>query len=152
QKELDDLLKQLRAKETKLREAGLENKDGKEVSTLPSSIEQALRKGPGDRNDQTFNELVKFYKEKEPDYIGLVQTHKKAKQARDGYVNAIPQVMVMEDMAKPRDTFMLIRGAYDKKGDKVTATVPAVLLPLPADAPHNRLALAHWLVDPNHPL
>src|SRR5262249_4632845 len=47
---------------------------------------------------------------------------------------------------------MLIRGAYDKKGDMVTATVPAVLLPLPADAPHNRLALAHWLVDPNHPL
>src|SRR5437773_3196141 len=60
--------------------------------------------------------------------------------------------MVMEDMPKPRDTFILVRGAYDKKGDKVSATVPAVLLPLPAEAPPSRLALARWLVDPDHPL
>src|SRR5207253_8847898 len=98
------------------------------------------------------NELVTFYKDKEPDYVALLQRHKKARQARDGYASAIPQVMVMEDAGKPRDTFILVRGAYDKKGDKVTAAVPAVLLPAPADAPPNRLALARWLVDPAHPL
>jgi hypothetical protein len=30
--------------------------------------------------------------------------------------------------------------------------VPSVLPPLPKDAPPNRLALAEWLVNPNHPL
>src|SRR5205807_2738476 len=64
----------------------------------------------------------------------------------------VPTAMVMQEMAKPRDTFLLIRGQYDKKGEKVTAGVPAFLPPLPKDAPPNRLGLARWLVDPAHPL
>jgi hypothetical protein len=60
--------------------------------------------------------------------------------------------MVMQEMPTPRDTFILIRGQYDKKGDKVTADVPATLPPLPKDAPHNRLGLAKWLVSNDHPL
>jgi hypothetical protein len=58
----------------------------------------------------------------------------------------------MAELPKPRDTFVLIRGQYDKKGEKVTAAVPAALGTLPKDAPSNRLGLAKWLVDPNHPL
>ncbi|MBI1831816.1 MAG: DUF1549 domain-containing protein, partial [Planctomycetes bacterium] len=60
--------------------------------------------------------------------------------------------MVMQDAPKPRDTFMLIRGEYNKKGAKVAAGVPAFLPPLPKDAPNNRLGLARWLTDPSHPL
>jgi len=60
--------------------------------------------------------------------------------------------MVMEEIGKPRDTFILIRGAYDKPGEKVTANTPAVLPPLSADLPRNRLGLARWLVDPANPL
>ena len=33
-----------------------------------------------------------------------------------------------------RDTYLLIRGAYDKPGEKVEPGVPAVLPPLPAGA------------------
>ena len=39
----------------------------------------------------------------------------------------------------PRDAFILVRGEYDKKGDQVSAGVPAVFPPLPAGAPTNRL-------------
>ena len=61
--------------------------------------------------------------------------------------------MVMEEMPKPRDCFVLIRGQYDKPGDKVTRRAcPAALPPLPAGQPMNRLGLARWLVDPAHPL
>src|SRR5207342_1604136 len=65
---------------------------------------------------------------------------------------AIPTTMVAKEMEKPRETFMLVRGEYDKKGDKVEPGVPAILPPLPAGAPTNRLGLAQWLVDPGHPL
>ena len=66
--------------------------------------------------------------------------------------NKIPSTMVMSEMAAPRDTFVLMRGAYDKPGDKVTPAVPSFLPPMPADAPRNRLGLARWLVDPGNPL
>ncbi len=60
--------------------------------------------------------------------------------------------MVMQEMAKPRDTFLLMRGQYDHPGEKVSADVPAFLPPLPKDAPHNRLGLAKWLVSKEQPL
>lgn len=65
---------------------------------------------------------------------------------------SIPTTMVMEEREKQRDTFLLIRGQYDHLGEKVTCGVPAMLPPLPAGVPANRLALARWLVAPNHPL
>ena len=58
----------------------------------------------------------------------------------------------MEEMEPRRDTFRLIRGAYDVPGEKVSPGVPAVLPPLPEGQENNRLAFARWLVDPEHPL
>jgi hypothetical protein len=63
-----------------------------------------------------------------------------------------PTVMVMAESPKAKDTHMLIRGAYDKKGDKVGPGVPSILPPLPDGAPANRLGLARWMVDPANPL
>ncbi len=65
---------------------------------------------------------------------------------------SFPTVMVMDEMDPPRETFRLIRGAYDVHGERVTPSVPAILPPLPEGAEANRLAFARWLVDPEHPL
>jgi hypothetical protein len=65
---------------------------------------------------------------------------------------AIPTTMIAKEVDKPRETVMLMRGEYDKKGDKVAPGVPAILPPFPKDAPTNRLGLAEWLTDPRHPL
>jgi len=65
---------------------------------------------------------------------------------------AIPVTMVAKEMDKPRETFMLARGEYDKKGDAVEPGLPSILPPLPPGVPTNRLGLAKWLVDPSHPL
>ncbi len=67
-------------------------------------------------------------------------------------LESFPTVMVMQERATPRDTFVLIRGAYDRAGDKVSPGVPSVLPPLPAGCDNNRLGLAKWLVDPSNPL
>jgi len=66
--------------------------------------------------------------------------------------DSFPTVMVMEEMEPRRDTFQLIRGAYDVPGEKVSPGVPAVLPPLAAGQENNRLAFARWLVGPEHPL
>jgi Protein of unknown function (DUF1553)/Protein of unknown function (DUF1549)/Planctomycete cytochrome C len=72
----------------------------------------------------------------------------KASQGRRVYRTAL----VMQEMATPRETHILMRGAYDKPAAEVTAGVPAALPPLSPDLPCNRLGLARWLVDPTNPL
>jgi hypothetical protein len=63
----------------------------------------------------------------------------------------IPRVMIMRD-DKPRDTFTLERGEYLKPKDKIPFATPA-FLPTPSkDSPPNRLGLARWLFQPDHPL
>jgi len=75
-----------------------------------------------------------------------------ARKALRDHEGQILVTMVMEERPQPRDTFLLIRGAYDRYGEKVAPGVPSSLPGLPAGAPPNRLALARWLVDPSNPL
>jgi len=151
-KKYDEFAKGVIATETKLRDAGMVKKDGVLVSTLPQVIESSLRKGPNDRTEANFHELIKFFQDKEKDYVGRLQSLLKLKKERDAVNKSVVRVMIMEDMAKPRDTFILARGTYDKPGAKADIGVPSILLPLPENAPKNRLALAQWLVDPRQPL
>ena len=65
---------------------------------------------------------------------------------------AIPTALVMKELPQPRKTFVMIRGAYDKPGDQVTAATPASLPGMARDLPRNRLGLARWLTDPVNPL
>jgi Protein of unknown function (DUF1553)/Protein of unknown function (DUF1549)/Planctomycete cytochrome C len=60
--------------------------------------------------------------------------------------------MVMEEIAKPRETHVLIRGSHNVKGALVSAGVPKSLHPLTPNQPADRLALARWLVDSRNPL
>jgi hypothetical protein len=71
---------------------------------------------------------------------------------RQRFIETLPTVMVMQERPTPRDTFILLRGAYDRPGDRVSPGVPAVLPTLPAGSPNNRLGFAKWLVDPSNPL
>jgi mono/diheme cytochrome c family protein len=61
--------------------------------------------------------------------------------------------MVVRERSRPRDTRLFIKGDFTRLGDPVGPGVPKVLPPLGSSAsPPNRLDLAHWLVDPKHPL
>ena len=88
-----------------------------------------------------------------PDDIKDLYKRKKDLQKEKAELeSAIPSVMVMAEMKRPRETFVLGRGDYRNKTEKVDPGVPAFLPPLPAGAPPDRLGLARWLVDPSHPL
>jgi hypothetical protein len=68
--------------------------------------------------------------------------------------NPISTVMVMQDVPKMRQTFVLDRGQYTSpmKDNPVNPGVLSALPPLPAEAPQNRLGMAQWLVQKEHPL
>ncbi len=74
------------------------------------------------------------------------------RQAKAALQKSLPNVMVMQEVPKLRETHVLMRGEYSKKGEKVQAGVPAFLPPLPPGAPVNRLGFAKWLVAPEQPL
>lgn len=60
--------------------------------------------------------------------------------------------LVMQDMDKPRDTYILKRGNFLDPTERVEPGIPAILPPLPKDVPANRLGLARWLVSRDNPL
>jgi hypothetical protein len=153
----DAVVKKVQPIETKLRDAAAtKDKDGNYASTLPVVIESALRKGPGGRADQNNDELIKHFKDKEPEYVKLLGEMRKARQVLDAANQAIARVMVMADQPTPRETFILTRGDYSKKEGKVLPGVPSFGPSTTVDGlgkePQNRLALAKWITSKENPL
>ncbi len=81
-----------------------------------------------------------------------VATLSAAQQRLDELRKAIPPTMIMQDQPQPRESFILVRGEYDKPSGKVSANTPSYLPPLDESLPRNRLGLARWLVAPSNPL
>jgi hypothetical protein len=73
-------------------------------------------------------------------------------EQRQQLEKTLPTTLVARELDKPRPAYILKRGEYDQKGEKVERNTPASLPPMPADLPHNRLGFARWLVSENHPL
>ncbi|MDB6152688.1 MAG: hypothetical protein JWL90_1141, partial [Chthoniobacteraceae bacterium] len=119
---------------------------------IPDKVKATLATAPAQRNEEQKKALTEYYLASDPALIAAKKQADETKAAREALERDTPRTMVMRDRAKPRDTFILVKGAYDKFAEKVEPGTPAVLPPLPADAPPNRLALARWLVSPEHPL
>ncbi|HET6572920.1 MAG TPA: DUF1553 domain-containing protein [Fimbriiglobus sp.] len=58
---------------------------------------------------------------------------------------------VMAEKPGAPEAYVLNRGQYDQRRDKVGAATPSALPPM-GDLPHNRLGLAKWLLRADHPL
>ena len=72
-------------------------------------------------------------------------------QEREQVDRDIATTMVMEPSVPRRQAFVLQRGSFQDKGDPVSPDVPTILPPLRTER-RDRLALAQWLTDPDHPL
>lgn len=126
-----------------------------EVDQLASHYPiQVLLTSPGKRSREAANQLRAYYlKHESPNPMrDAFQEWTSLQLQRVELVEDIPTVMVMKEMEKPRDTHVLGRGDYTQKLEKVSPGVPAMLPPLPAGSPANRLTLARWLVSGDHPL
>jgi mono/diheme cytochrome c family protein len=132
---------------------GTDSKDPHGKQSLPEKVREILALEPSQREEQQSTELRAHYRGKVSPIVKRwkeeIASLKKSQEELD---KQIPSSMVMQELDKARDTFLLMRGQYDKPGEKVSAGVPAALGYLPEDAPANRLGLAQWLVQSDHPL
>lgn len=119
------------------------------------AFKQLIDVPPSDRSTAQNATIARHFSEQfAPEYTQLQQELAKQETEKQKYKKEIPTVMVMEELPDARPTYVLKRGQYDKP-DKDQPVEPAVpdFLPQPKSAlPQNRLGLARWLVDPNHPL
>ena len=124
------------------------------VLALPDSVSRLAQLPSARRTPAQATKLREcFLDQYAPD--ALRAAHKEVldlRAERDRMIDSFPTVMVMQDSPTPRETHVLLRGAYDRPGERVDPGVPSVLPPLPSGAPQNRLGLAKWLVDPSNPL
>ena len=134
---------------------------GKRVADLPTGLQKLVRaKHPKKWTDAEHERIFKHWLRHI--YAGIDEIigdlDKREKQVLEDIAAAekdVPLTLVMADLDKPRDSFVMMRGQYDNPGKQVTRDVPNFLPPLPhkeAGADHNRLDLADWLVSGNHPL
>jgi hypothetical protein len=125
-------------------------------STLLRPISEGVRTAlavPAEQRSDTQRKIAtEYYLGTIPAYLIAKREADSARQAREQAEKEIATTMIVRDLPMPRDTFVLIRGAYDKYGDKVAPGVPNVLPALPPGSLPNRLALAQWLTSPDHPL
>jgi hypothetical protein len=117
------------------------------------AIRQILAKAEDARTAEEREKLAAYYlAHQDVEYKRLNAEAAELTAKRNALDAAIPTTMVMEEMPKPRETFILVRGQYDKKGEKVTPGTPEALPPMDPEWPANRLGLARWLVSPRNPL
>ncbi|MEZ6146691.1 MAG: PSD1 and planctomycete cytochrome C domain-containing protein [Planctomycetaceae bacterium] len=119
---------------------------------LPSDIDLIVQKLPTDRTGDEVKRLSDFRKTQSQEHRRLTEQVAAINDQIDNTDLEIPTTLVMEEMSTPRATHILMRGAYNRQGDVVTAETPVALLPMSPDLPRNRLGLAKWIVDPENPL
>jgi hypothetical protein len=118
----------------------------------PASIVSIAQKEAAKRTAAERNQLASFRLAQMPEHRRLSEEEAALKRQIAATEAEIPTTLVMEEQKEMRPTFILLRGAYDKPGEKVAAATPAVLPALAADLPRNRLGLAKWLVSRENPL
>ena len=124
------------------------------VVACGDSIGEIVAVAPEGRSVPQSEKIAAYFLQHEaPQHVREVSAHlKQLRRDKEALQRTVPTTMVMRERPERRETFVLMRGEYDKPGEKVTSGVPACLPPLPADAPNSRLGLATWLVDPANPL
>jgi hypothetical protein len=122
-------------------------------SSLPPEIAKVVSVPTEKRSDKEVSDLRSWYRGQYiPEFREAGRQLEKLRKDRDAFMARVPSTMVMQAMARPRETHILVRGQYDKFGDEVKPNTPAALPAMRSDKPHNRLGLAEWIVDPANPL
>ena len=159
--EADELIFELRHRSTLGRASigrfrvSLTAEGGPAVESVGVTPLERLAEARGGEPDASLEALLRRqFLEGQPEYQAAKSRLERAEaqlaevRAASGKVN----VMVLAERPKPRETHVLIRGVWDRRGVRVGPGVPAAVLDWPADLPRDRVGLARWLTSPANPL
>ena len=127
------------------------------VSGVPKEVLEVVALAPEQRSEEQVQTLRTYYLRNvwaggrevlEP----LEAEAEAAMEALAHLEREVPTTLVMKERMEPRPAYELDRGAYDARGEEVGRLTPAALPPMAEGLPRDRLGLARWLVDPEHPL
>jgi hypothetical protein len=132
----------------------------KKLDDVPAALQGLVREGPEkttkpeDVARVRGHWLATVWRDRSAEVTAAVQARDEVQKAHDALDGRIVRTFVFNDLPQMRDSFVMVRGAYDKPGDKVERATPAFLPPLPAleGRPPSRLDLAAWLVRADQPL
>ena len=125
------------------------------ASMLPENIVAALTVPRDERSEQQNKALATYYRSIAPELAAIRKKLADLQKQIDEYPKTS---LVMQELPKPRDTHLHIRGGFLSLGEKVLPGTPAVFRPeMPGVAAdggkaQNRLDLAKWLVRSDNPL
>ncbi|MEQ9409558.1 MAG: PSD1 and planctomycete cytochrome C domain-containing protein [Fuerstiella sp.] len=124
--------------------------DNPDVTALATLI----RLPEQDRSKEQKQKLEAAFLKQDPTLGPLQASLAELSKQLDDVQRAIPTTMVLQELPKPRDTHLQIRGEFLRISDPVQPNVPAVLPALPPSAGDHgtRLEFAEWLMQPEHPL
>ncbi len=124
-----------------------------QTPALPARTRQLLAIPTEKRTPMEREELAAEFKRLDPERARLsgVVTNLQAQQKK--LAASITSTLVMKERPTPRESYVMIRGDFLRKGPAVEPGVPAFLPPLPHDIEKpNRLHFARWLVSAENPL
>ncbi len=132
--------------------------EGKDANGLPDNLRKIFKDvAATNRTPEQVTQLREYYLSRvcaptKATFAPLTETVAAAQKRHNEFADAIVQSFIFRDLEKPRESFVMLRGAYDKPGERVFRNVPAVLPPLPNTNNPTRLDLAEWLVSAENPL
>jgi len=135
-------------------------KQDADLQDLPVALRSIAQQGPDKTTDEADiarlkrHWLTQVWASPPEQLVAAAADYDALAKIRDGIDDLIPRSLVFNDLPKMRDSFVMLRGAYDKPGDKVDRGTPAFLPPLEVEEGKmpTRLDLAKWLVSNEHPL
>jgi hypothetical protein len=134
---------------------------GRDQPEATTDVAILIKQGPAKTTDKDqVNKVKAFYlanhctatkTQMKPSLAKLDELSKK----KTALEQSAPGTAIFRELPKPRDSFVMVRGMYNKQGEKVEPNTPAIFPPLKKADPQkraDRLDLANWLVSPEQPL
>lgn len=132
----------------------------KDTPGAPGDVNGWLKEGPEkERKPEELQKMREFFVQSvcattRASFTAELAELAAAKKERDDYDASVPSTFIWKDLDQPRESFVMLRGQYDKPGEKVVPATPAFLPAMKKEGERraNRLDLANWLVSPENPL
>jgi len=134
-------------------EAELSKTDGSQKAqraAVPKAILAIIDTPAGKRTPDHQTKLAAHYRTVAPATKPIRDEIAKLEKSRPAVV-MLP-VMVELPKERHRQTFVMVKGNFLDKGDKVEPGIPSSFHPLPSGSALDRLGVAQWIVSPENPL